>query len=184
MSRKHKPGAGRPSLSPDDRRVSITFRADPKLRADLDREAAQNGRRLTTEIESRLRNSFDAFGEGPNRDLAVAIADIAKAVQALTGKNWREDRYSFLAVRSFAQRFLSDLEPVVGEMRMPEDLKRIADPSLGWDDPEVFGASLSAIYSRQLRRSWPPASLEDANARKYHKMQKSLGVPRDEEDDR
>ena len=79
---------------------------------------------LTAEIERRLRRSFR--GSSPNREFLVVIATVVERIEAMTGKWWLEDTFTFDAVESALDRVFWFLKPA-GEAVVPEDFQKRAE---------------------------------------------------------
>jgi hypothetical protein len=96
----------------------FSTRITPKLRAALECEAERSKRSLSQEVEWRLRQSIEQaekleriWGEPRNRALAQIVSRLARGVEAFTGASWREDAFTFLALKSAIEVVLSQLRP-------------------------------------------------------------------------
>jgi hypothetical protein len=123
MIRRRRPGGGRKPLSKQGRREQVNFRATPELLAVLRKEAEQNGRTLTAEIEYRL------FGEGPDRDFAVATVEVAQLIRLWFRRSWQGDRWAFDLFEAGVRALLPHFMPE-GEAQAPENV-RVDTQTLG-----------------------------------------------------
>ena len=101
---------GRPRLPPGKKREApIGFRPTPDMRADLKGAAADKGRSMAQEIQSRLEETFsrdeaddrvreavlkdiyDSFGKEKTFRTMRLLASMVQMVEQTTGKSWLED---------------------------------------------------------------------------------------------
>ena len=129
-------GAGRKPKG-DYRGKSATFttRIQPDLRAALDQAAQENNRSLSQEVEKRLDESFKlparmARDFGPPHIAAFSrlVSEVGQTVEVLTGKRWREDRFTFEALKS-AVNILLDRLAAEGDVQLPERCAASANAS-------------------------------------------------------
>lgn len=132
---------GRPPKDPRSAKsVQFTTRIFPDVRDDLKRAAEANGRSLSQEIESRLKESLNvppqaqqaidrAFDNPLNYALAVLVARLASSIDmrvtnTMPGPgygSWRRDRFAWEALRYSVALLLERFAPE-GEVRVPEPI--------------------------------------------------------------
>jgi hypothetical protein len=85
----------------DGKRYPVNVRVTYELRRDLERAAAETGRSLTQELESRLETSLakktqlDAIWGWDLNPIFHAVAHALWRIEALTGKRWWEDEDTY-----------------------------------------------------------------------------------------
>lgn len=109
---------GRPRKNQADRKITLAFRGTRALEARLKAEAAKSGRALSQEIEARVRLSFEAsqrvqdqFGGAATYWFFFYVAFGMKEIEALTGKRWWEDRFTFGACQDLINTALGYFMP-------------------------------------------------------------------------
>ena len=104
-----RPKMGRPSLPASERKLpSLAFRPTPDLRRRLEKSAADSGRSMSQEIQSRLERSFplDRFAREVGDDECVLWMQIlADWAIKVVGPNWYEDPRSILKATGVWQTF-------------------------------------------------------------------------------
>jgi predicted transcriptional regulator len=143
MAKKRAPGAGRkPRGKFKGKTATLTTRITPETREGLDRAAQESGLSLSQEVEYRLdRSLLRERNRAPDvLALAEAVAQVTEKVQEATGKHWREDAFTGVAVRHgidflirhFAARGAPVIPPSVEEATarmLPEANERDRSPA-------------------------------------------------------
>ncbi len=102
-----RPKMGRPPLPVSERKLpSMAFRPTPDVRRKLEEAAAESGRSMSQEMQSRLEHSLqdqDARErEMGGRELLALfrmLGAVAEVIEERTGKKWSEDWDTGLAVQ-------------------------------------------------------------------------------------
>ena len=137
MARKRALGAGRPAQGRFSGLTGAPFsiRITPDLRSQLDAALAKNGNSMTQEILDRLEWSFEEdakIGRDPaGQSLLFLISHTIDRVQAIMQRDWRNDLFTWQAIKEAVNGLLKWLEPG-GELipLPPEIAKRFGnDPS-------------------------------------------------------
>lgn len=131
MPAKPRSKRGRKPTDPKLPRDAVfSTRIPTELRAALQREANKKGQTLSSEIIRRLRNSLDeterrrqAFGAPRNYWLARLVAKLSGLIEYETGLSWRDDPFTFEAVRTAVVILMDELAPS-GEPSTP---KRVSE---------------------------------------------------------
>jgi len=119
MAAKRAPGGGRKPKGPFKGKTAVfTTRIRPEVRGALDRQAQRNNRSVSQEVEYRLEQSLEkprlsekALGAPRNRALGYIVARFGATIEQMTGENWREDKFTFEALKSAIDTVLFDLAP-------------------------------------------------------------------------
>jgi hypothetical protein len=177
--RKRAPGAGRPRKALADRKVDrITIRIDAETRQALEAAKAKNPlRSLSRVAEDALRLALlkrDDVPQARNGALGFCIVSLAEKIERETGKNWRTDVFTSMALRYGVEAFLFHFAPGTEENpAIPEKVnERVAKM------PDEFGQrhrrpaglghhiayALAAELEGRPRRS-EPTSADDFNRR-------------------
>ena len=113
--------------------ATFTTRIQPELRAALDRAAQEKKRSLSQEVEKRLHESFEfpawvarKFGPPHIAALSRLVSEVGQTVELLTGKRWREDRFTFEALKS-AVNILLDRLAAEGDVQLPERCAAVSE---------------------------------------------------------
>src|SRR5262252_2086053 len=116
MARKRARGAGRPSQGRFKGLTGAPFsiRITPELRSQLDAAIAKNGNSMTQEILDRLEWSFEEDAKIA-RDLAgqsllFLISHTIDRVQAIMQRNWRDDQFTWEAIKGAINNLVGWLE--------------------------------------------------------------------------
>jgi len=147
-------------------RAMITTRITPEVRAGLEREARRSGHKLSREIELRLKQSLqsrDTAGlqreREHNRALGATAGKLAGQIESLTGKNWREDRFTYEALRTGLAALLARLAPL-GIVEMPAairaQIEQVPEISDQFGKPEGVGLASALGLFDQIRMAEPP----------------------------
>lgn len=133
-----------------DKRATLSTRITSELREALDIACRKNDRSLSQEIELRLLRSFDRdasieemYGSRENYALVRMIIMAMNTVEAVTGRSWKKDPYTFVqckkAILGVVRPFRPDgsAEPPA-DLRAPEEL----DPS------DLGGAAAAGVLTQ------------------------------------
>ena len=135
MKRSRSPGAGRkPKGEYRGKSATFTTRIQPELRVALDRAAQEKKRSLSQEVEKRLHESFKfpewmarEFGPPHIAALSRLVSEVGQTVELLTGKSWREDRFTFEALKS-SVNILLDRLAADGDVQLPDRCAECSEP--------------------------------------------------------
>jgi hypothetical protein len=112
--RKRAPGAGRPRKAETDKKgATFTTRISPETRRALEEAAKKhNNRSISQEAEIALRHYLKK-PEGAPRNLALAqvIGLLAEGIEQQTGKSWRTDVFTSMALRYAIEIVLFQFAP-------------------------------------------------------------------------
>jgi hypothetical protein len=177
MKRPRAPGAGRkPKGEYRGKSATFTTRIQPELRAALDKAAVKNNRSLSQEVEKRLHDSFELPAQlarrfGPSHIAAFSrlVSEVGKGVELVTGKRWRDDRFTYEAFKSAVNMLLNRCA-AEGDVRVPERCAESANdidrnsPGLGEQmrRPEAVGAAAAlGLLSQTELMDAPPLNHPD-----------------------
>jgi predicted DNA-binding protein len=131
------------------------------LRARLDRASESNGKPVSDEIRARLEQSLedDAF-DVPTRDLAAAMAAVAREVEIEVGKSWHKDAGAHRTFRRALLRTLSKWRPadyvdnLFENVELPafQDRKHASHPVNDADQLGIFLADDVAHLPERAKR--------------------------------
>lgn len=130
MARKGAPGAGRPPRGDIKNKVeTFTTRITAETRRALEASAKEHDRSLSQEAEIGLRNYLEKpSGAVRNRALAYIVCNLAAGIEAQTGKDWRSDVFSSMALRGAIEAVLLHFAPAAEERPLvPEAVERRAE---------------------------------------------------------
>ena len=166
MARKRAPGAGRPAQGRFTGLTGAPFsiRITPELRSQLDAAIAKNGNSMTQEILDRLEWSFEEDEkiacDPAGQSLLFLIGHTIDRVQTIMQRDWRNDLFTWEAIKGAVDGLLMWLEPG-GELIPPptEIAKRYGD------DP----VSISAFVAQMINfEFWGSKELPTPkNAKEY-----------------
>jgi predicted transcriptional regulator len=128
--RKRAPGAGRPRKAETDKKgATFTTRISWETRRGLDEAAKKHKRSVSLEAEVALRHYLKKPEGAPrNRALASIVANLAEGIEAQTGKSWRTDIFTSMAVRYAIEAVLFHFAPGTTEApAIPEAVERQAE---------------------------------------------------------
>jgi hypothetical protein len=190
--RKRAPGAGRPRKAVADKKVDrITIRVDPETRraleAALEAAKAKNPRiSLSRVAEGALRLALlkRQDVQARNGALGFSIVSLAESIERATGKSWRTDVFTSMALRYAVEAFLfhfapgTEESPAVPERveewvtKMPDEFgQRYRRPAgLGHTTAHALIADIV-----ELRRRSEPASVEEFN-RRFNEWSLPMGL--------
>ncbi|MGY4370897.1 hypothetical protein ACVW1A_006962 [Bradyrhizobium sp. LB1.3] len=120
---------GRPPKGGIENKVeAFTTRITAETRRLLESSAKAHGRSLSQEAEVALRSYLEKPSGAPrNRALAYIVGNLAEGIEARTGKNWREDVFTGMAVHSAIEAALVYLVPErQQDPKVPERLQEHA----------------------------------------------------------
>jgi hypothetical protein len=117
MARKRAPGAGRPPRGElKNKNSAFTTRITAETRRALEEAARKHGRSLSQEAEVRLRYALEKpTGAARNRAIAYMIGNLAEGIEKQTGKSWRTDVFTSMALRYAVEAVLFHFAPGTGE---------------------------------------------------------------------
>lgn len=91
---------------------AFTTRITSETRRLLDASAKRHGRSVSQEAEVALRSYLSKpSGEPRNRALAFIVGHLAESIEARTGKSWREDTFTGMALHAAIEAALVYLVP-------------------------------------------------------------------------
>jgi hypothetical protein len=113
LKRKRAPGAGRPRKAEADKKGSaFTTRITAETRRALEASARKHHRSLSQEAEAGLRDYLKKpAGEARNRAIAAIIFGLAERIEQQTGKSWRTDVFTSMALRYSVEAVLTHFSP-------------------------------------------------------------------------
>jgi hypothetical protein len=113
MARKRAPGAGRPPRGEfNNKSETFTTRITPETRRALQASARKHRRSLSQEAEVGLREYLKKpAGARHNRVLASLISNVAERIEAETGKSWRTDVFTGMALHDCIEAIILYLTP-------------------------------------------------------------------------
>jgi hypothetical protein len=119
MDKKQKraPGAGRPRKAETDKKgATFTTRISPETRRALEEAAKKHNHSVSKEAEVALRHYLKK-PEGAHRNLALAhvIGLLAEGIELQTGKSWRTDVFTSMALRCAIEAILFNFAPGIEE---------------------------------------------------------------------
>lgn len=111
--RRRAPGGGRkPKGEISGKGAAFSTRITAETRRTLQEAADRHGRSVSQEAEIALRSYLaKPSGEPRNRALAFIVGHLAENIEARTGKNWREDVFTGMALHSAIEAALVYLVP-------------------------------------------------------------------------
>ncbi len=148
-----------------DRRKTMSTRITPETRAQLEEAAAQSGRSLAQEVETRLDQSFAEeksqavisdkelrglyapFGKLETFMVARLLANAIHTIEAVTGKNWMDDPEAHRQTQEACKTILDSFRPPDGKGPIGIDL--IYEGTVGKD------AAIKAIKSEFEQMAHP-----------------------------
>jgi hypothetical protein len=183
MARKRAPGGGRKPQGDTSKSATLSIRITPDLRAALEREAARSKRKLSMEVEMRLKRSLERpktlerLLPSHNLALGSSISQIAQRIEGRTGHRWLEDAFSREALKSAVEIFLSQIAPT-GEIRVPENVEQsfqsalevyqaikphrrehVPKPKAEHKTPEAVGSAIALGFLEDLKTAdFPPTN--------------------------
>ena len=183
-----RPKMGRPPLPVSERKLpSMAFRPTPDVRRKLEEAAAESGRSMSQEMQSRLEHSLqdqDARErEMGGRELLALfrmLGAVAEVIEERTGKKWSEDWDTGLAVQAAWKALIGRAMPspsseyrravnILDEFpplpTLPELPKR---PSKGGLDPQ------SRLYKNEAEYQAALAQWEEAAQAELQKRDKIM----------
>ena len=112
-ARKRAPGAGRPPRGDIANKVeTFTTRITATTRRALEEAAKQHDRSLSQEAEIALRYYLEKpTGARHNQAIAKIVGILAESIEQKTGKNWRTDIFTSMALRYAVEAVLFHLAP-------------------------------------------------------------------------
>ena len=140
--RRRAPGGGRKPKAASDKKVErITIRIDAETRQALDAAKAKNpGRSLSRVAENALRFALlkrgkDDMPQARNGALGFCIVSLAENIERETGKSWRTDVFTSMALRYGVEALLFHFAPGTEENpAIPEKVEERAAKM-----PDEFG---------------------------------------------
>jgi hypothetical protein len=111
--RKRASGAGRPPRGNlKNKNSAFTTRITAETRRALEASAKKHRRSLSQEAEAGLRDYLKKpAGEARNRAIAAIIGGLAEGIEQQTGKSWRTDIFTSMAMRYAVEAVLFHLAP-------------------------------------------------------------------------
>ena len=132
----------------------LSVRVSPETKRELDYFARKSGRKLSREVEDRLKFSFGRYGRLPHiADLADLVALLAQSVERKTRRQWdRHDATRESLIRAFTRLVdvYSKADVTLSSMSVPGSK---ADFERERDDPAMNAVSeviLSLLHSVHL----------------------------------
>jgi len=132
----------------------LSVRVSPETKRELDYFARKYRRKLSREVEDRLKFSFDRYGRPPHiADLADLVALLAQLVERKTRRQWdRHDATRESLIRAFTRLVdvYSKADVTSSSISVPGSK---ADFERGRDDPAMNAVSeviLSLLHSVHL----------------------------------
>jgi hypothetical protein len=197
------PGAGRkPRGDYRGKAATFTTRIQPELRAALDKAARESNRSLSQEVERRLDESFKIAAKiardfGPPHIAAFShlVSEVGRMAELMTGKRWREDRFTFEAFKS-AVNILLDRLAYDGDLQLPERCALSANEtdrhSPGFGEqmrrPDGVGAAIALGLWSQIEMSDTPPPRKGVHlANQFYalpKVRRDLGLKSNKEQSR
>jgi hypothetical protein len=113
LKRKRAPGAGRPRKAEADKKGSaFTTRITAETRRALEVSARKHRRSLSQEAEAGLRDYLKKpAGEKRNRAIGAIVGHLAQGIEQQTGKSWRTDVFTSMALRYAIEAVLFHFAP-------------------------------------------------------------------------
>jgi hypothetical protein len=113
LKRKRAPGAGRPRKAEEDKKGAVfTTRITHETRRALEASARKHRRSLSQEAEAGLRDYLKKpVGEARNRAIAAIVGNLAEGIEQQTGKSWRTDVFTSMALRYAIEAVLFHFAP-------------------------------------------------------------------------
>jgi hypothetical protein len=113
LKRKRAPGAGRPRKAEADKKGSaFTTRITAETRRALEVSARKHRRSLSQEAEAGLRDYLKKpAGEKRNRAIGAIVGNLAQGIEQQTGKSWRTDVFTSMALRYAIEAVLFHFAP-------------------------------------------------------------------------
>jgi hypothetical protein len=150
-----KAARGRPSKGDEAKRHSVGIRTTKALKDKMEVSCAASGRSMAQEIEYRLEQSFrDEAESADTRTLLRMISSMIFLIEHQTGKSWRDDSDSWLAVKAAVDKVLDDNRPddtASGQVQ--------AEVEAALDKADVTGAALREYEAAHpLIAQWRPGS--------------------------
>ena len=114
LERKRAPGAGRPRKAEADKKGSaFTTRITAETRRALEGSARKHRRSLSQEAEAGLRDYLKKpAGAARNRAIGAIVGNLAQGIEQQTGKSWRTDVFTSMALRYATDRKLRLAEAI------------------------------------------------------------------------
>lgn len=127
MIRKRAPGGGRkPKGEIKGKDAAFSTRITAQTRRALEETAKRHGRSVSQEAEIALRTYLSKpAGESRNRALAFIIGHLAEGIEATTGKSWRDDVFTGVALHFAIEMAMTYLVPE--RVPDPEVPQRVLD---------------------------------------------------------
>jgi hypothetical protein len=181
MARKRAPGAGRPAQGRFTGLTGAPFsiRITPELRSQLDAAIAKNGNSMTQEILDRLEWAFEEDAkiarDPAGQSLLFLISHTIDRVQAIMQRDWRNDQFTWEAIKDAIGSLLEWLEPG-GELipPPPEVAKRFGSERFPCD-PMSIGGFVSTMISLEF---WGEQKLIPPKNAREHAILASLKAAR------
>jgi hypothetical protein len=113
LERKRAPGAGRPRKAEADKKGSaFTTRITAETRRALEVSARKHRRSLSQEAEAGLRDYLKKpAGAARNRAIGAIVGNLAQGIEQQTGKSWRTDVFTSMALRYAIEAVLFHFAP-------------------------------------------------------------------------
>lgn len=147
---------GRPPLPADQRkRASINTRLRPPLKERLEARAAEHGRSLSEEIESRLEQSeqiYESFGGYDTYRFMQLLGGTIFEIEQTTGKSWRTDLETLEQVREALDLMLLVFSRGVENHPLPT-AARLGSPHHGLGKSKALRAMQYALAVERLARA-------------------------------
>jgi hypothetical protein len=151
----------------------FSIRITPELRDQLDAAIAKNGNSMTQEILDRLEWSFEEdakIGRDPaGQSLLFLVGHTIDRVQAITQRDWRNDLFTWQAIKEAVNGLLIPLEPGGELIPLPPEFAKRFGPEIAKqfsDDPTppYIGGFVTAMI---LFEFWGGGSPTPKNAKEY-----------------
>ena len=123
---------GRPAIKPSERkRNNVTIRVRDALKSELQSAAAEFGRSLSEEMETRLERSLleeraahEELGGQHVYDMFRLLGAAARLIEARTGKRSSDDWETWYAVQKAWQKLI----PALGPQQPTKKIRRLMKP--------------------------------------------------------
>jgi hypothetical protein len=114
-------------------------------------------------------------GSAPNREFLAAFATLVERIEAMTGKSWLEDAYTFVAVQGALERVFWFLKPA-GKEVPPEDFQKRAEDEPHLGSAYVFGGLMGMGLGHRSGAAESDSVAELNAAEKVQALQQRLGI--------